>query len=231
MLRLLHLDASARPGHAGDQAHGSHSRQLSRAFVQRWLAARPGDTLVYRDLGAAPPTPVMHEWIPAAFAPPAQRTATHHATLVESDTLVRELQAADVLVVGMPMYNFGMPAPLKAWVDNVVRIGVTFGFDPSLDNPYQPLLADRPRRAVLLTSRGGTGFGAGGPLAAMNHADTALRDVLGFLGITTVETIAIEGEEAGGAALAASTDKALQAVADLVQVWAEPVEADNLATA
>lgn len=218
-LQLLHIDSSARPGRAGVHPHGSHTRRLSHAFVARWQLGRPDDGVVYRDLGATAPTPVRHEWIPAAFSPEAQRTPAQHAALAESNALVRELQAADILVLGMPMYNFGMPAPLKAWVDNIVRIGLTFDFDPARENPYIALLADRPRRAVVLTSRGGHGFDAGGELAAMNHADTALRDVLAFLGITDVHTIAIEHEEEGGGALAASVAGALRAVDALAAAW------------
>jgi len=219
MTSLLHIDSSARPGRAGEHPHGSHSRRLSHAFVSRWRAARPGDEVIYRDVGAAPPRPVHHEWIPSAFTPEAHRTPAQRAALQESDTLVRELQAAEVVVIGMPMYNFGMPAALKAWVDAIVRIGLTFDFDPGRADPYVPLLADRPRRAVLLTSRGGHGFGAGGALAAVNHADTALRDVLAFIGITDVRTIAVEHEEAGGEALAASSAAALREVDALADAW------------
>lgn len=218
MPTLLHLDASARPGRAGEHDHGSRSRQLSHAFVSRWRTAHPDGQVIYRDLGAQPPGPVMHEWIPAAYTPEAQRSASQRAALAESDQLVSELLAADWLVVGMPMYNFGMPAPLKAWVDNIVRVGLTFGFSAGADNPYVPLLANKPRRAVLLTSRGGAGFDPGGPLAAMNHADTALRDVLGFLGISDVQTISVEHEEAGGEALAQSVAQAQQRLAALALV-------------
>lgn len=219
MTSLLHIDSSARRGRAGEHPHGSHTRRLTHAFVRRWLAARAGDEVVYRDVGAQPPRPVQHEWIPAAFTRAVQRTPAQQAVLKESDALVRELQAAEILVVGMPMYNFGMPAPLKAWVDAIVRIGLTFDFDPGRENPYVPLLADRPRRAVLLTSRGGHGFDAGGACAAVNHADTALRDVLAFIGITDVQAIAIEHEEAGGEALAASVAQALRKVDALADAW------------
>lgn len=221
MRHLLHIDSSARPGRAGEHPHGSHSRRLSHAFVTRWLQAHPGDQVVYRDLGITPPTPVQHEWIPAAFTPAAQRSPAQHATLKESDTFVRELQQADVVVIGMPMYNFGMPSTLKAWVDGIVRIALTFDMDPARADPYIGLLADRPRRAVILTARGSHGFDAGGAQAAMNHADTALRDVLGFIGITDVHLIAIEHEEEGGEALAESTAQALRRVDALVEEWAD----------
>lgn len=219
MTSLLHIDSSARPGRAGEHPHGSRSRHLSHAFVSRWRAARPDDEVVYRDLGTTPPTPVQHDWIPSAFTPQAQRSAAQHAALRESDELVRELQAAEVLVIGMPMYNFGMPATLKAWVDNIVRIGLTFDFDPARADPYIRLLADRPRRAVVLTSRGSHGFDAGGVQAALNHADTALRDVLAFVGIAEVHTIAVEHEEEGGDALAASVVQARRRIDALVDAW------------
>ena len=225
MTHLLQIDSSARPGRAGEHPHGSQTRRLTHAFVTRWRAARPADTLTYRDLGTMPPRPVHHEWIPSAFTPEAHRTPEQQAALRESDALVRELQAADVLVVGLPMYNFGMPAPLKAWVDAIVRVALTFDIDPARDNPYVPLLADRPRRAVVLTSRGAHGYGPGGFQAAANHADPALRDVLGFVGITDVHTIAVEHEEHGGEAFDASLADALRAIDDLVATWTAPATA------
>jgi FMN-dependent NADH-azoreductase len=224
MPTLLHIDSSARPGRAGEHPHGSQTRRLTHAFVTAWLAARPETDVVVRDLGSAPPRPVHHEWIPSAFTPAAARSPAQRAALQESDAMVRELQAADIVVLGMPMYNFGMPAPMKAWVDAIVRIALTFDIDPSRPNPYVPLLAERPRRAVILTSRGGNGFGAGGAMAAMNHADTALRDVLGFIGITDVHTIAIEHEEEGGEVLAEQMALALRAVGALVGQWAQERE-------
>jgi FMN-dependent NADH-azoreductase len=219
MPQILHLDASARPHRAGEQPHGSQTRRLSHAFVTRWLEAHPGDGVTYRDLGAMPPRPVHHAWIPAAYTPAAQRDAGQRAALAESDTLVRELQAADLVVIGMPMYNFGVPAPMKAWMDGIVRIALTFDIDPARPNPYVPLLADKPRRAVILTARGGAGFGPGGALAGLNHADTALRDVLAFVGITDVDVIAVENEEQGGAVFAAEVAAALGRIAQLVQAW------------
>lgn len=219
MPTLLQIDSSARPGRAGEHPHGSQTRRLTHAFVSRWLASRPQDALLYRDLGSMPPRPVHHEWIPSAFTPEPQRSPAQRAALQESDALVRELKAADILVIGMPMYNFGMPSALKAWVDGIVRVALTFDFDPQRDNPYVPLLADKPRRALILTSRGGTGFETGGALATLNHADTALRDVLGFIGITDVHVVAVEGEEAGGEAFMASVTQALARIEALAQDW------------
>ena len=205
MTRLLHLDASARPGRHGIDPHGSHTRALSHRFVARWRAARPHDPVRYRDLGAAPPRLVDHDWIRAEFTPRDQRAPWMAERLAESDAMVEELIDSDLLVIGAPIYNFGMPAPLKAWVDGIVRIGRTVVFDPSRDDdPYVPLLTDRPRRVVLLSSRGGFGMDEGGPLAHMNHLDPHLRTALGFIGIQDLRVIAIENEEFGGERLAAS---------------------------
>lgn len=137
--------------------------------------------------------------------------------LAESNQLVDEVLAADVLVIGTPFYNFGMPAPLKAWVDQIVRLERTVGLDETkLPEPYVPLLADRPRHAVILTARGGIGFGPGGEMAHMNHLEPNLVTALNFIGITRIHQIAIEGQETGGEVLAASVEQALREVDVLV---------------
>jgi FMN-dependent NADH-azoreductase len=218
MPHLLHLDASARPGFAGKDLHGSHSRNLSQRFVSQWLARRAQDSLTYRDIGQNPPTIIDHDWIAAAFTADEQREPWMHDTLQESELLIDELLAADVLVIGTPLYNFSMPAALKAWIDQIVRTDRTVAFDASnpLD-PYIPLLADRPRHAVILTARGGVGFDAGGQMAHMNHLESSLITALGFIGITRVHQIAIEGQEVGGELLAASVTQAMGQVDALVE--------------
>ena len=217
MTHLLHIDASARPGRAGQHAHGSHTRALSHQFVARWRIARPQDSVAYRDVGLQPPPALTGDWVPAAFTPPADRTPAQHALLAESDRLIDELQRADLLVLGVPLYNFGPPSAFKAWLDLIVRIGRTFDYLPARgQDPYVPLLADRPRTAVLLTSRGGTGYDAGGAMAHMNHLDPAVRTVLGFIGITDLHSIAIEGEEHKDAAFALSVTDAHERIERLV---------------
>jgi FMN-dependent NADH-azoreductase len=221
-LHLLHLDSSARPGRGGIEPHGSWSRRLSDAFARRWREARPQDRYTYRDLAAQPPMPMPANWVQAAFTPPAQRGHGLQAALADSDRLVAELRAADVLVVGLPMYNYGMPAPLKAWADLVVRMGETVNIQREAEGTsYQPLLAERPRRAVLATTRGAEGFDPGGAYAALNHADPALRAVLEFIGITDIETVSVEGEEAGGPGFQAAVARGLAAVDALAARWLE----------
>lgn len=228
MPHILHLDASARPGLAGKDLHGSHSRNLTQRFVSQWLARRGQDSLTYRDIGQNPPSIIDHDWIAAAFTPEEKREPWMQDTLAESDQLVDELIAADVLVIGAPLYNFSMPAALKAWIDQVVRAGRTVEVDESnpLD-PYVPMLADRPRHAVILSARGGVGFDAGGAMAHMNHLEPSLITALGFIGITRVHQIAIEGQEVGGELLAESVAQAMNKVDALVAQLQQALQANR----
>ncbi|OHC45669.1 MAG: NAD(P)H dehydrogenase [Pseudomonadales bacterium RIFCSPLOWO2_02_FULL_63_210] len=228
MPHILHLDASARPGLAGKDQHGSHSRNLSHRFASQWLAHRAQDSLTYRDIGQNPPSIIDHDWIAASFTPEEQREPWMRETLAESDQLVDELLAADVLVIGTPLYNFGMPAALKAWIDQIVRPGRTVDIDDSnpLD-PYVPMLADRPRHAVILTARGGIGFDVGGAMAHMNHLEPNLITALGFIGITRVHQIAIEGQEVGGELLAESVAQGLNKVDALVAQLQRALQANR----
>ena len=215
-LSILHIDSSARPGLSGQDRHGSHSRRLSARFVRRWSHARPQDRIVYRDVGAVPPSHVDAEWIAAAIAPPEQRSDAQHARLAESDRLVAELMAADIVVVGAPMYNFGMPAPLKAWLDNIVRVGVTFGFDRKREGePYWPMLPSG-KRAVILGARGDYGYDPGGRQADVNFVEAGLKAPLAYIGLRDASSIAIEFDEFADERLARSIAAAESAVDALV---------------
>jgi FMN-dependent NADH-azoreductase len=224
MLRLLQIDSSARPGRSGEHPHGSHTRRLSARFVRRWQALRPQDVVIRRDVAACPPKPVTGEWVHAAFTPPAQRAPWMQAALAESDALVDELIAADLIVIGVPMYNFGMPSTLKAWIDNIVRVGRTFGFDRSrVGEPYWPLLADQRKRLVLLSARGDYGYGPGGRLDASNHVEAGVTTPLRYIGIETVDGVAIEYDEFADERLHASIVDAEAAVDALVERLAHEV--------
>ncbi|MBB3139389.1 FMN-dependent NADH-azoreductase [Halomonas organivorans] len=217
MPHLLHLDASARPGLAGTDEHGSLSRRLTHRFVSGWRARQPDATVTRRDVGSAPPSFIDQRWIQSAFTPPERQEPWMAAVLAESDRLIDELTAADIVVIGAPLYNFGMPAALKAWVDQVVRMGRTVDYDPSRpDDPFTPLLADRPRHAIILSSRGGAGFEPGGEMAHMNHLEPGLSTVLEFIGITRIHRVAIEHQEEGGEPLAASIDAAERRIEALI---------------
>lgn len=223
--RLLHIDASARLGESGRDPHGSHTRRLGRRLAERWSAARPQDVLSYLDVGRNPPTPVDEAWIAAAFCPAERRSPAQSAVLAESDALTAALVEADLIVVGAPMYNFGLPAPLKAWIDNVVRVGLTFGFDRSRSGePYWPMLPSG-KRLIILTARGDYGYDAGGRLAAMNLVEDGLKVPLAYLGLYDSDTVAIEYDEFADERLAGSIAAAEAAVDRLVDRLASSVSA------
>lgn len=138
------------------------------------------------------------------------------AVLAESDRLVDELLAADVIVAGVPMYNFGMPAPFKAYIDNIVRVGRTFGFDRAREGePYWPLATDG-KTLVILSSRGDYGYDPGERLEHMNHVEGGVSVPFGYIGITDVRSIAIEYDEFADARLQASIRAAEERVDALV---------------
>ncbi|MGR2737976.1 FMN-dependent NADH-azoreductase [Billgrantia sp. Q4P2] len=225
MTTLLHIDASARPGRSGIDPHGSHSRRLSARFVEQWQKARPGDRILYRDVGQHPPHPVSGEWIHAAFTKPEAREPWMHDVLAESDALVDELLEADVIVAGVPMYNFGVPAGFKAYIDNIVRVGRTFGFDRSRQGlPYWPMLTEMHKRLVVLGSRGDYGYAPGKRMAHTNHVEPHIRTVFGYLGIEDVHGIAVEYDEFGDERLHASLAQAEQEIDTLVMAWVKNLE-------
>jgi FMN-dependent NADH-azoreductase len=225
MFSLLHIDGSARPGCSGEVPHGSHTRRLGARFVARWRQRRPGDRIVHRDLGLTPPAHVDGRWIHAAFTPPAQRVPWMSERLAESDGLIDELLDSALVVMGVPMYNFGMPAPVKAWIDNVVRVGRTFGFDRSRAGaPYWPMLADQDRHAVLLGARGDHDYDPGGRNADDNLVERGVMTPLRYMGITAFDRVAVEYDEFADARLAASIARAEAAVDVLVDRLAD--EAD-----
>lgn len=227
MTTVLQIDASARLGRSGEARHGSHTRRLTHRFVERWSQQRPGDEIRYRDVGVRPPRPVSGDWIHAAFTAPALREPWMREVLFESDALVAELKAADVIVIGAPMYNFGPPAPLKAWIDNIVRVGLTFGFDRTREGePYWPMLAEQGKTLVILTARGDHGYDPGERIADLELVTPSLAKPLAYLGITDVRTAAIEYDEFADDRLAASLARAETAVDALVETMAAEREED-----
>lgn len=214
MAQLLQLDASPRRSR-------SHTRTLTGEFVARWSEGRPGDTVIRRDLGHEPPPHLTEEWIAAAFTTPTQRTPQMREVLAYSDRLVDELFASDVLVLGVPMYNFGVPAMLKAYIDQIVRVGRTFSFDPDAEAPYTPLISGK--RAFVIVGTGDAGYEVGGPLASMNHVEPYLRTALGFIGIDEVEFVYTGNDEFGGERLLRSLEHARNRVVDLT-AEREPAE-------
>jgi FMN-dependent NADH-azoreductase len=189
-------------------AAASRDSSISRILADDLIAAlaqRDGDTRVTRrDLADGLPF-VDQAWITANFKPVDERDARHLDALARSDELVAELEAADVLVIGAPMYNFSVPAVLKAWIDMVARAGLTFRYT---ENGPEGLL--RGKKAYVIAPSGGVPVGS-----PMDFATPYLRHVLGFVGITDVEFIGAAGADRdNGSAL----DAARSAIAELVHL-------------
>ncbi|WP_340608492.1 FMN-dependent NADH-azoreductase [Xenorhabdus bharatensis] len=219
MTTLLHIDASARDGRSDKTSHGSHTRRLSARFVQQWLSLHPETKVLYRDVGQKAPPPVTGKWIHAAFTPEHAREDWMKEELRMSDVLIDEVLCADLIVAGIPMYNFGPPAQFKAYIDNIVRVGRTFGFDRNRSGePYWPLLANSGKRLVILSSRGDYGYQQDGRLASHNHVETSVRTAFAYIGVTDVHEAAIEYDEFADYRLADSIKLAEGLVDNLVSM-------------
>ena len=174
-MNILHIDSSPR----GER---SHSRALTSAFVETLKQSHPDATVSYRDLGHAPVPHVDEAWINAAYSNPSERSEIDAQAISFSDALVDELLAADIVVVGAPMYNFSIPSTLKAYIDNVVRVGRTFTVPD-----YQGLV--HGKKMFVLCARGGGGYGPGEQMEAANFQDPYLKAIFGLIGITDISFV------------------------------------------
>jgi FMN-dependent NADH-azoreductase len=201
-MKLLRIDSSAR--------RNSVSRQLTQRFVEAWKKENPSGEVIERDLATTYLPPITDEWTLAAHSDPMRLTPAQRETLSVSEILIEELLAADTIVIGAPMYNFTVSAPLKAWIDQIVRIGRTVQYGPNGPNG-----ALKGKKAVVLTSRGGS-FRPGTPSAQYDHQEPYLRHILGFIGLTDVTFIHAENQKPGELAepsRAAAVEQLLQAAA------------------
>jgi FMN-dependent NADH-azoreductase len=163
----------------------SHSTRVGRELAHK-LARRPGSNLTVRDLTRQPLPHIDDSFAVARNTPPDRLTSAHKSALSLSDELVSELFAADTVIITAAMINFGIPSSLKAYIDHVVRPGITFRYGAS-----GPEGLIRGKKAYLIVARGGSY--SEGPMQALNFQDTYLKAALGFIGITDVEVIAVEG--------------------------------------
>jgi FMN-dependent NADH-azoreductase len=208
MAHLLHIDASPR----GER---SHSRRMTREFVQQWQQHHPNDAIAYRDVGRNPIPHVDETWIAAAFSSPEQYTPQLREAICLSDQLVNEFLAADIYVIGVPMYNFSVPSGFKAYIDQIVRIGRTVDIESSdAGNVYKPLVLGK--KMFIIEARGDSGFQPGGRYETMNHHDPYLLTVFGFMGITDITFVHVENDELGGQKLAESIANARHKITQLV---------------
>mgnify|MGYP001316320700 CR=1 FL=1 len=196
MTTILRIDASVRRTDNSVAGHNSISRQIAQTFFDRWAALDAEVEIVRRDVGTAPPDFISQDWIAAAFTPAEKRSDAQRERLRLSDTLIGELERADILVISTPMYNYGMPAHLKAWFDQVIRIDRTFTFDLARgDFPLRPILSNKV--LVLITSSGEFGFRPGGIREKQNHLTPHIETLRGYLGAEEVIEISAEYQEFG----------------------------------
>ncbi len=180
MSRVLVIESSARQ-------QGSVSRELTQQFIANWQAAHPADQVQVRDLAIDPVPHLDATLLGGWMTPSEQQSEAEKAALARSNQLTDELLAADVLVLAAPMYNFAIPSTLKAWLDHVLRAGVTFKYT---ETDPQGLLTGK--RAFVLTARGGIYAGSG-----LDHQEPYLRQALAFIGIHDVQFIHAEGLNMG----------------------------------
>lgn len=196
MKNLLLVTSSPR-------GEASHSTSLAGELADG-LARTTGATIARRELWRDPLPEIGPAFVHASYTPAEARTPEQDAALADSNAVVAEVQAADTLVIGAGMINFGAPAALKTWIDHLARRGLTFRYGEA--GPEGLL---RGKRAILILASGAV-YSAG-PYASFNHLEPPIRSVLAFLGITDVETVWVEGvaagEEATTLALAAARER------------------------
>lgn len=180
MSKLLVVEASPR----GD---ASISRNMTKRFVSGWREAHPGGTVVTRDLDQTELQFLTRPWLDAYFTPPDQQTPDMKGLLSLSNKLVAELLEADEIAIGTPVHNFNVPANLKAWIDHIVRKGITLGMDG------KGML--HGKRATVLLASGGV-YTAESPIADRDIATQYLRLILNVIGIEDVTIVAGGGAKA-----------------------------------
>jgi len=197
-MTLLHIDSSI----LGDN---SVSRQVSAAIVARLAALNPDVPVVYRDLAAAPLGHLGGAQFAARFGAPVEDEAIK-AEVANDAMVLEEFLAADTVVIAAPMYNFTLPSQLKAWIDRIIIAGKTFRYGES-----GPVGLAGDKRVIVALSRGNL-YGPGAPGAAFEHAETYLRTVFAFIGVTRLEFVVAEGIQISPDHRAKGLEAALQAV-------------------
>ncbi|WP_043365427.1 FMN-dependent NADH-azoreductase [Belnapia sp. F-4-1] len=201
-MTILHIDSSILGDH-------SVSRKLSAGIVARLRAARPGERIVHRDLGAAPVPHLSGATLAAARSPAAEHAPEVAADLALGGEVLQEFLEADTVVIGVAFYNFSISSQLKAWIDRILVAGQTFRYADG-----RPVGLVGGKRVILAVARGGV-YGAGAPAAAFEHGESYLRAALGFIGITEPEVVVAEGLAVGAEQRAAAMDAAEQRIAAL----------------
>jgi FMN-dependent NADH-azoreductase len=209
MSKILYVTSSPRGAE-------SFSNQVAARVLEELKEAHPGAEVIHRDVAHDPLPHIDEDFLAAMGLREGSRTPRQREIAARSDALIDEVMAADVIVIAAPMYNFSIPSTLKSWVDYIARAGRTFRYTEK-----GPEGLVKGKKAILIHSRGGVY--SSGPTQALDHQGKYLRSVLGFLGITDVQSIDVEG-------VAYGPDAAKQAVASGLQ-QARPLVCNTLAAA
>lgn len=185
----------------------SVSRRIASEFIAAWRADRPDAKVVVRDVAADPVPHLTQASFAAGSTPPDQRSPEQRIAAALGDTLIAEVEASQVIVLAAPMYNFTIPTPLKAWFDHIARAGRTFTY--TADGGPKGLLGGR--KAVVVTTRGGI-YGEG-PFKGYDQQEPYLRTMFGFLGITDVQFVHVEGQNMAPSDAVAGAARARAAIA------------------
>jgi FMN-dependent NADH-azoreductase len=213
-MKLLHIDSSALGGN-------SISRQLSKSIVRQWRDAHPGTVVEYLDLAVDTPTHLASDSLGIKLGyEDASLTEAQRRENEISERLVSQFLAADVVVIGAPMYNFSIPTQLKAWIDRIAQAGRTFTYT---DKGPQGLAGGK--QVIIASTRGGA-YANIPALAGMDHQESYLQAVLGFFGITDVRIVRAEGLAMGDEARAQGLGAAELAIKAAVAVPANEAEAE-----
>jgi len=198
-MKLLHIDASILGAN-------SASRQVSAKIVERLKAVTPSLEVTYRDLAAAPLAHLSGTHLAAAQGATPE-SAELQKDVAQSQAALDEFLAADVVVIGAPMYNFTLPTQLKAWIDRLLIAGKTFRYTAS-----GPEGLAGGKRVIVALSRGGF-YGPQSPTSAYEHLESYLRTVFGFIGVTDLEFVAADGIQIGPEQRESAVKGALEAAA------------------
>jgi len=199
-MKLLHIDSSI----LGAQ---SATRELGAAIVGNWQRQNPGAQVRYLDLAREPLSHLTGEVLGARSAPADQRNTELLRDVAAGERALEDFLAADVIVVGAPMYNFSIPSQLKAWIDRIAVAGKTFRYTEK-----GPEGLAKGKKIIIVSARGGI-YSAGAPAAALDFQENYLRGVFGFLGITDIEFVRAEGLNYGPAQREQAMTAALNAIA------------------
>lgn len=203
MSQILLITSSPR-------AEASYSNQVAHAFAKNLISKDKGSTLIVRDLAADPPEHIDDSFAAARNTPREQFSPSQRALLALSDALVSELLTSDIIIMAAGMINFGIPSTLKVYIDHILRPGATFRYTEE-----GPEGLVHGKKVYLVVARGG--IYSEGPMKALNFQDTYLKAALGFIGLSDIEVIMVEGVAFGAEAAAKAVDAAMERIAALAR--------------